>query len=241
MKTIPSITTDGKGGAIVAYSSDDATYAKFLRKVGGSVEVGDVILVDPLIGYAEIVSDGEGGGIVFIESKVGGNFGRKIFAQFLGADGTIGIQQVIEVASAGSFVLAPAFASDGNGGAFVFDQDGFNQIYLNHLTRNREVIPYHYKLNDLFPNAGTTQKKFIRGDADNDGRVTLTDSIKILKHLFQGDPAPSCLDAADTNDNGDLSLTDAVYLLNHLFKGGPAPPAPYPQAGEDTTKDNLTC
>jgi hypothetical protein len=82
---------------------------------------------------------------------------------------------------------------------------------------------------------------FIRGDADDDGRLNITDGVFTLTFLFLGGIDPPCEDATDTDDRGTIELTDAVYVLNHLFLGGPAPPAPYPDAGVDPTEDRLGC
>jgi hypothetical protein len=82
---------------------------------------------------------------------------------------------------------------------------------------------------------------FIRGDADYDGGLNITDAVFTLSYLFLGGVHPVCEDATDVDDHGTIALTDAVYLLNHLFLGGPAPPAPYPAAGDDPTEDLLGC
>ena len=81
---------------------------------------------------------------------------------------------------------------------------------------------------------------FIRGDADADGALALTDGIKILNFLFLGGDEPTCLKAADANNNGAVDLTGAVSIFNHLFLGGPAPVAPYPACGRDDAAA-LTC
>jgi hypothetical protein len=88
---------------------------------------------------------------------------------------------------------------------------------------------------------GLQAQHFIRGDANLDGIVNLSDAIAVLNHLFRGGTPPACKDAADTTDDGKLDLTDAVLLLNHLFKGGPPPSPPYPEEGFDRTEDNLGC
>ena len=71
---------------------------------------------------------------------------------------------------------------------------------------------------------------FIRGDANTDERVDVSDAIKVVRYLFSG-VAVTCLDAADSNDDGAVNITDAVYLLDHMYRGGAEPPAPYPQRG----------
>jgi len=69
---------------------------------------------------------------------------------------------------------------------------------------------------------------FVRGDANADGQVDLSDSVYILVYEFGGGPAPPCADAADANDDGSLDISDPIYLLNWLFLSGPAPPDPTP-------------
>jgi glycosyl hydrolase family 10/dockerin type I repeat protein len=79
---------------------------------------------------------------------------------------------------------------------------------------------------------------FVRGDANSDGVVDLTDALAVLFYLFEA-RSLACPDALDANDSGKVDLTDAVYILRHLFQGGVAPPAPYPDAGSDPTLDAL--
>lgn len=81
---------------------------------------------------------------------------------------------------------------------------------------------------------------FLRGDVDGDSRLSVSDAVLILLHLFGGTRV-TCEDAADANDSGALDLTDAVTLLRTLFSGGPPLPAPFPACGEDSTADELGC
>jgi hypothetical protein len=85
------------------------------------------------------------------------------------------------------------------------------------------------------------KNRFIRGDADQNLLVNLTDAVFTLNNLFTGGTEPPCLDAADADDNGLVNLTDAVVVLNHLFQGATAPPAPYPDLGTDPTADDVSC
>jgi hypothetical protein len=83
---------------------------------------------------------------------------------------------------------------------------------------------------------------FLRGDVDGSGRVAVSDAIRILLHLFQGDAsAVPCADAADADDSGAIDLADAIRLLSGLFQGGSAPAAPFPGCGADPTDDALGC
>ena len=78
---------------------------------------------------------------------------------------------------------------------------------------------------------------FIRGDANRDAAVDISDALFTLGYLFVSGAAPSCLDAADADDNGEIELTDAIVTLGQLFLNeGPIAP-PYPSRGPDTTPD----
>lgn len=96
------------------------------------------------------------------------------------------------------------------------------------------------------PPAGPT---FVRGDANSDGNIDITDGVAILGYLFGGEVSLACLDAANTTDSGTLNLTDAVNIFSWLFQSGQAPPPPspsdanYPPAdcGPDPTEDDLDC
>jgi hypothetical protein len=84
--------------------------------------------------------------------------------------------------------------------------------------------------------------EFIRGDADGNGKVNITDAVVILGHLFLGDPPLlTCPDAADADDLGTINITDSIYILGFLFLGSSAPPAPSPLPGPDPTEDRLGC
>jgi len=81
----------------------------------------------------------------------------------------------------------------------------------------------------------------LRGDANNDLRLDISDPAAINSWLFSGQQGPLCLDAADANDDGEVDITDSIYLFVYLFLGGPTPPPPFPYCGLDTTADGLDC
>jgi hypothetical protein len=82
---------------------------------------------------------------------------------------------------------------------------------------------------------------FLRGDANRDGKVDLSDAVAALGFLFLGTGEPACLDAADADDSGVVEITDAIYLLGALFLGTKSVPEPYPACGNDPTADALGC
>ena len=81
---------------------------------------------------------------------------------------------------------------------------------------------------------------FIRGDANRDNRVDISDPVFLLTALFLDGPYPVCWDAADANDDGFLDLSDAIKSLQVLFTGHTMPP-PYPDPGSDPSADHLPC
>ena len=81
---------------------------------------------------------------------------------------------------------------------------------------------------------------FVRGDANGDGFLDISDGIAVINYLFIGREL-DCLDAADVDDDEALLITDGVYLLDFLFRTGSAPPAPYPAPGPDPEGDALGC
>ena len=82
---------------------------------------------------------------------------------------------------------------------------------------------------------------FLRGDANDDGRVNLADAVWILSELFRAGPPTRCPRAADVDADGSLLLSDAVYLMRYRFLRGPVIPAPFPSCGRRSTGTSLDC
>ena len=62
--------------------------------------------------------------------------------------------------------------------------------------------------------------EFRRGDANEDGSVSISDAVRILGVLFTAMQAPTCQQTADVNADAAVDLSDPIYLLNALFSGG---------------------
>jgi VCBS repeat protein len=140
----------------------------------------------------------------------------------------------------GSFSPPLAFATGKDPrGISVGDLDGDG--WPDVATANSEGADISV-LRNLVPllSRGDPLAPFVRGDANGDGAVDLSDPIRILFALFASEWLP-CDDAADADDSGFLDLADPVRLLAHLFLGGAAPPAPGPDCGAETTLDPLGC
>lgn len=88
---------------------------------------------------------------------------------------------------------------------------------------------------------GDWEVLFVRGNANGDATVDLSDIVRILTFLFLGDPA-HCKDAADIDDSGRVDISDVIHLLKFLFLGAVEVPPPYPEPGIDPTDDDdLDC
>ena len=72
---------------------------------------------------------------------------------------------------------------------------------------------------------------FHRGDADSNGRITISDAVSIILFLHLQGPRPPCLEAADWDDGGIVNGADAAAILAWLFSGGAPPAAPGPPPG----------
>ena len=87
----------------------------------------------------------------------------------------------------------------------------------------------------------STEESFLRGDANDDGRVNIADPIWIINELFREGPATTCPDAADATDDGMVDLADAMYIIEYRFLAGALPAAPFPGCGTDPTDDGVDC
>jgi hypothetical protein len=92
------------------------------------------------------------------------------------------------------------------------------------------------------PECDTSAKSaFLRGDANDDGRMNIADPIWIIAELVYQGPRTQCASAADANDDGLEDLSDAMYLIQYQFLGGSKPSAPFLACGPDSTVDDLVC
>jgi len=81
---------------------------------------------------------------------------------------------------------------------------------------------------------------FLRGDANQDGKLDISDPILALGYLFGG-KSVSCAAALDSNGDDELGIADPIYLLMYLFAEGASPPAPFPVCGLSPRATSLSC
>jgi hypothetical protein len=61
------------------------------------------------------------------------------------------------------------------------------------------------------------------GDANADGKITVSDVVYLVNYLFKGGPIAKPYEAGEANCDGKVTVSDVVYLVNYLFKGGQPP------------------
>lgn len=83
--------------------------------------------------------------------------------------------------------------------------------------------------------------RFVRGDANTDEQVDLSDSISIIFGLFGDGERLPCLEGADANADEKITISDPIYILEYLFRNAGAPPPPYPICAEPEDEPVLGC
>ncbi len=147
-----------------------------------------------------------------------------------------------------TFVLGEIFSSWGARDASAADMDGDGNVdlatavYLNQaavIWNDPRTFSEDVDKNGIPDDCEGA--RFRRGDANADGRFDITDSIFLLRSLFQDGTDLPCRDAGDTDGSGELQITDAVYGLRFQFLDGPPPKSPFPICGIDHAMDDLDC
>ena len=59
----------------------------------------------------------------------------------------------------------------------------------------------------------------IRGDVNGDGNVNITDAIRLINYLANGNDDGINPEAANCNGDNLVNITDAILLINYLQNG----------------------
>lgn len=117
--------------------------------------------------------------------------------------------------------------------------DQYNNIFLEPVFVDTSVGDYNLQANSPCVDAGDPSSPrdpdssisdigafyyhYLRGDANSDGNVSLSDIVYLISYLFKFGSAPAPIQSGDANCDGKVSLSDIVYLIAYLFKQGPPP------------------
>lgn len=129
-----------------------------------------------------------------------------------------------------------------DGGRFEPDRPGVqNNITAYGVAVAADQLDSIVLINGLLNILPDVSAFFLRGDANGDRELNITDPQFTLNYLFVSANPPPCLDAADANDDGSVNVTDPIATLQVLFQGQSALPEPFGTPGVDPTEDTLGC
>ena len=135
------------------------------------------------------------------------------------------------------------------GQAFAWDlpaptQGGPARVTWGSLRGNAANNSFQY--HEAYP-----ARYFLRGDANGDGTVNVSDIVALAKYIGLGPDAfsvgpfdsgtASCNARLDVDANDELNIIDIVALIGTNFFGSFLPPTPYPNCEETDLTGDLTC
>jgi len=126
-------------------------------------------------------------------------------------------------------------AADGTKGIATsdFDGDGWDDFAVSGYHGNYITILYNRS-----PCRGYIT--YLRGDANGDLDVDISDGVKTLLYLFLGGES-SCLAAMDVNGDGRVDIADPTGLLHYLFMAAPGPAPAFPLREAYRSGEPLSC
>lgn len=106
----------------------------------------------------------------------------------------------------------------------------YDSLLSSQFTDTLQIARYYWKVRaynssiERWSDQTCTFLSAIRGDANGDKKLSVSDVVCLINYLFKGGfpPVPE-LSVGDVNCDGLLNVSDVVYLINYLFKGGPPP------------------
>jgi hypothetical protein len=167
------------------------------------------------------------------------NTRRALFAEMIGKLVVVAnLRKGLEVVERGLEEAIEIHASEENiirKVELVVDSDGIESLLRDESLRYHKSLSTARAVRDqLKEEIDRLHRPFLRGDANGDEFVDISDVIAILSFLYEGEVKTSCLAAADANDDETLDLSDAVSTAA-LFLGTGGLPLPGPAPGLDPT------
>lgn len=210
----------------------DARSFILLNRGDGSFDRGADLDRDPAVGGL-VVFDADGDGD---QNLVGTTAGSKL--AFLPGDGRGGFEPALvsgETPLLGFDLQAADF--DGNGLSDLAVLRGADCFLSTFLNRTSEAASRDQDRNDVPDECAAPSGGQLPSDANQDGKLDITDVVWLLGRLYLGSaspwpcdggqgvrPGPADLRLLDATDDGALNIADPIALRSHLFLGG-APPA----------------
>lgn len=112
----------------------------------------------------------------------------------------------------------------------IYKAKGNNAMSIGEVEAKQSGTYYLalYDLTDNLGQAGITvnyyntsgDSDYILGDANNDGKVTITDAVAIVNYILGNASADFNEDAADVSSDGKVTISDAVGVVNIILNSG---------------------
>ena len=80
-------------------------------------------------------------------------------------------------------------------------------------------------------------KKYLKGDANGDGKVTITDAVAVVNYILNTTQAKFIKSAADIDSNGEITITDAVGIVNIILNSSSEPAAVKERRATETSTE----
>lgn len=91
---------------------------------------------------------------------------------------------------------------------------------------NASYIDLAYARIDGGPSAPGYFTSLLKGDANGDGKVTITDAVAVVNYILGNASTGFVKAAADVNQDGNITITDAVGVVNIILNSGGEATAP---------------
>ena len=88
----------------------------------------------------------------------------------------------------------------------------FTKEFMETLSEERHIFTLEYT-EDRKSEAVVTIVKFLLGDPDGDGKITLSDALAILKYAVGLEQETFIDEAADCDEDGKITVADALMVL----------------------------
>lgn len=118
-------------------------------------------------------------------------------------------------------VLAEWFCPEDSATVAAVTENSYGRGKSYYFSRALSTV----RVRELFKWALAEGIEYRWGDADNSGRINITDAVYIIRIVFDTGPWPPVMNAGDANGDGSINVSDAVWLINYIFNSGLAPRA----------------
>ena len=108
---------------------------------------------------------------------------------------------------------------------FTYTLDATDLSLGNHTLKASFMNSYGVKITEQIPFCVIERPPFIKGDVNNDMKVTIIDAVEIVNFILNNPSAGFNADAADVDGDGEISIADAVGVMNIILNrsGASAP------------------